>query len=385
MHTTRSLPNTRERVARMLLTAGFTPAERAGSLVGAMAEVEATLDATGAGLSHQAPEVFYNAVIAAGLSGTNGFWRERCVETGRALARELWDGADPADLLPRRFRVSIHRRFAAPTGRRVRLPRPIEDAALGELSIRVDASDGATVRIGEAAIDVSPVRSAEPCELAAEYMFVARGGGSGTEPPPGPEIDWRAEREGVIDACGLSGDALAIAGEGDAETRARRLFDHLMPRVRIGMLDWQAVADPASSEGWMDCRTAAARFVSLCRAGGLPARLVGGYLLWAAPAEHYWAEVWTGAARGWTPFDFLAWDLSGAGADSAWRSVYAGALDYRMKTQIFPRKFTGASGADLSRGWHRVFEPVPRGVRTAYLDPEDGRELMTETVSVSRS
>ena len=77
----------------------------------------------------------------------------------------------------------------------------------------------------------------------------------------------------------------------------------------------------------------------------------------------------SGPKAGWTPFDLAAWHLSLGGRDAAWRGMYAGAIDYRMKTQVFPALFTGPSTVRFPAHWRMVTRAAPGGgVEMAYED-----------------
>jgi transglutaminase-like putative cysteine protease len=76
---------------------------------------------------------------------------------------------------------------------------------------------------------------------------------------------------------------------------------------RQGVTDSQTTARQALAAGSGVCQDHAHLFVASCRAIGIPARYVGGYL-WAGPgggerqASHAWAEAWL-EERGWAGFD----------------------------------------------------------------------------------
>src|SRR5262249_4523535 len=73
----------------------------------------------------------------------------------------------------------------------------------------------------------------------------------------------------------------------------RFFFEHM----KVGYIHHDELdrADPLSSlvrRGWSDCYTSAALLAALCRARGIPARLVDGLLLYpSVPSDHFWLEV----------------------------------------------------------------------------------------------
>jgi hypothetical protein len=151
-----------------------------------------------------------------------------------------------------------------------------------------------------------------------------------------------------------------------------RLWFQLLDTVWCGVIHYDQVDARAPSDwvldhGIGDCQLASALFIALCRAEGIPARLVGGNLLYGrAPTNHFWAEAWSDEA-GWQSFDFLAWDLSEGGRNPQWRQHFAGTIDPRLRTQCFPLSFTGPMSVRFPEAWHMVQEPAGMGVRTTFL------------------
>lgn len=322
------------------------------------------------------------------------------VETGRRLVATLAGAAgtarapDLTALPPRRFEVSFVRTFdladAAPDGPpRLRLPLPVADGELDALAIVTDA----VARRLAGRIEARPAPGDGPqVTLGARFSFVARPGGA-----PAPEDGangaedralWLAEAEGAIRVTPRVRALAARLAGGTADPLAAigAFRDHLLDALACGIVHYDRIgAAPATDwvldHGWYDCRLGAALLAALCRARGIPARLVGGYLLWDAPAEHYWMEAWV-AGRGWLPFDLMAWGLSAGGRDAGWRGVYAGAIDYRMKTQIFPRIVTGAPGAALRGPVFRLTRPIDGGAESRFVSAEDGRLVHADAIRI---
>ena len=141
--------------------------------------------------------------------------------------------------------------------------------------------------------------------------------------------------------------------------------------VRYDQVDSAAPGDWVLDTGWYDCQLGSSLFVSLCRARGIPARLMSGHMLYKlAPGFHYWAEVWK-EDSGWLPFDFLSWDLSEAGRDEVWRDRFAGNIDYRMVTQCLPLAFTGPMSVRFPPAWHLVNAPAAGGMTIRFSDLTD--------------
>src|SRR5581483_1398091 len=163
----------------------------------------------------------------------------------------------------------------------------------------------------------------------------------------------------VSDRVRSVADALAGA-DADAATLVWRFWNFLHDEFTFGIVRYDEL-DPAHPVDWalehryFDCQLGAALFCSLCRARGLPARMVGGYLLrMASPSIHTWLEVWIEGV-GWVPFDLATWKLSDGGRDKEWRDYYFGQLDHRLTTQRPPRLFNGLGDVRLPRAWQMLF------------------------------
>ncbi len=134
-----------------------------------------------------------------------------------------------------------------------------------------------------------------------------------------------AEQEGPIQ---VTGRVRALADHIDDPRaavidRVTAFRDYMIDTMACGVIHAECFSGRGghglgSRQSLVRLRIGSALLAALCRASGIPARLVGGYLLWEAPTEHYWIEAWA-PDRGWMPFDLLAWDLSAGGEDMAWR------------------------------------------------------------------
>lgn len=313
------------------------------------------------------------------------------VETGRHLVTTLADGPTtdrPPELSmlpPRRFAVRFERTFhvseAMPARpRRLRLPLPVVDAQLRSIEVATDA--GARLRPGR--IELRPPDDAVgPLTLSATYSFVSDPAAShGVDDDPAP---WLTGAEGAIRVTPRVRELAERLGRGlDDEAAILAFRDHLLDAFGCGLVHHHRIGTMAATDWvlenrWYDCRLGAALLAALCRARGIPARLVGGYLMWDAPAEHYWTEVWR-PGRGWRPYDLMAWGLSAGGLDPDWRRIYAGAIDYRMKTQLFPTLVTGSPGVPVGGSMFRLATPIPDGMESRFVTAEDGLPLYTDRI-----
>jgi len=110
--------------------------------------------------------------------------------------------------------------------------------------------------------------------------------------------------------------------------------------------------------------------------------LVGGHFLYRlVPLNHYWTEVWI-EGQGWTPFDFLSWELSRGGRDREWMDYFFGKIDFRMTTERQPREFIGAIGLPIPEVWNILQAAKEGGVEISFLDGS-GTPVYADTVRVT--
>ena len=370
-----------------LLLGGFAVAPWAAGAA-ALAEVRAVMAAirppSDTGFD---PAEMINRMVAAGRAGKLDFWRSRYVATGRRLLGGS-GVPDVAVLPPRRFTLEISRRFDL-TGQRarLRLPLPLEGPALEDLSVQLRLPDAvASHRIVQGRLEAVVAEVTGEVTIGARLSFTARPGVPQGPDPAADDPRWLAPNQGPIQLT-RQVRALAgrLAGKLEPAEAVPAFYDHLLDAFTCGVMPYDRLAGPATDWvleiRWYDCRLGAALLVALARARGIPARLVGGYLLWQVPTEHYWAEVHL-PGQGWTPYDLLGWDLSAGGADAEWRGVLAGAVDYRMRTQCLPDIFTGAAGGRAAPAWHRLARATATGTETRFVSVADGRLLYAETVNL---
>lgn len=343
------------------------------------------------------PVEVVNFVKWTGLLGLDEFWLRRDVATGRRLVGTF--AAQPAALddgKPARVSVTLRRTFnlanadpAKPL--RLRLPMPIEDGQLRALSVEHMEAAGLACRISpdRCCIEVrGPVPTATKLTVTARFCFVA---GGDAVLPDEDRSRYLRPAEGLIevtDAVGRRADELTVGAVTD-EVRVSRFWTFMLDDLICGAVHYDQVeAAPAATDwvlatGWFDCTLGAALLVALCRSKGIPARMVSGYLLYpAAPTYHYWAEIWLEGA-GWRAYDLLTWGLSAGGRDPAWRDVFAGRLDPRMKTQSLPLHFTGAPGVPFPPCRHLLMRRTAAGAETSFCEIVTGSLIYRDEVEVS--
>ena len=82
-----------------------------------------------------------------------------------------------------------------------------------------------------------------------------------------------------------------------------------------GATDVHASAVNAFSRGKGVCQDHAHVFIACCRAGGIPARYVSGYVYTGKDGEvasHAWVDAWLGPEQGWIPIDVTHRTLAGS-------------------------------------------------------------------------
>jgi hypothetical protein len=347
------------------------------------------------------PIEVYNFMKRQGLEGKDSFWSERVVETRRRLV-STWEAdcilAAPA-AATRRFCVDFKRTYdlsAIPSGSSLRLRAPLPSVGdhLEDLEIEPLAVTGrdAKIQSGAGRLELRMVSSGEAAvSVGARLRFTAR-----TQEPRGSRAlsdDERAlylsGREGWIAVSErVRNLAASLASAGAPAMDAVRSFweyigsEMISGAVHYDQVDIASPCDWTLDAGWFDCQLGSGLFVALCRARGIPARLVGGYLLYpASPTNHFWSEVWI-EDRGWTPFDFLTWDIGRAGVDPTLANRFYGRLDYRMTCERLPRVFTGSLGVPIPPAWRLVQVPRPGGVEIS-LAGVSGTPVYVDSVSAS--
>jgi hypothetical protein len=335
-------------------------------------------------------------------------WEDRCVAAGR---RRVWepypDGGDlsrapdPETLGPQRYAMTIRRTFNLEERRpgeriRLRLPLPLEDAALGDLSFAFLPPPGADVKTAvapgrlEASLVVSEDRLAS---IGVRASFVASPVIPHAASPLAREEEalYTRPSEGLIkvnervralaaELAGADSDVLAVV---------RRFWGFMLDELAFGVIHYD-VLDPADplgwtlEHGWYDCRTGSALLVALCRARRIPARLVTGYRMCvAAPGFHTWVEAWADG-RGWTPLDLSSWDLSAGGRDAGWRDGYFGRLDHRAVCERPPRLFGGLGTPRLPAAWHMLLNVAEPGGDVTFENVDSGALAYREHIEVER-
>jgi hypothetical protein len=389
-----------QQIVDMLLVAAFVYELEQTQRASLIARISSALDTwIGLGLGYRIsdrgermfdPVEVVNRMKWAGYHGYDDFWINHFVATGRAFLRE-WDSvpkSQPPEFKrrgPARFSLHLTRIFnlsGIDVGQkmRLRLPLPLSQAS-HEIEIEpiIPADLSARITRSEGRLDFQFAVPSDPnVNLAAKISFTTDGyskddltDGSASN---GKDVYLRTG-EGLIRVTPrIQALSQTLAGPGGNQlANATAFFRHIVDEFMCGMVhydqvDTDAPGDWVLDSGWYDCQLGSALFVSLCRAHGIPARIMSGHMLYRlAPGFHYWAEVWIDE-QGWTPFDFLNWDLSLGGRDADWRNCFVGAIDYRMVTQCFPLAFTGPMSVRFPSAWHLINAPCRGGMEINFTE-----------------
>jgi hypothetical protein len=405
------------RIVEMLLVHGWRFDVAAGRRERAEGEARAALErfiALGLSYCESAsgrkfdPVETWNYVKWAHFHRAERIWEDHCVRAARRQVwetvgdNENWDRPPMPDVLaPRRFAVTIRRAFNLSRYRsgervRLRLPLPLEDSSLRDLSVEFLPPSGVEVKtvMSPARLDVIiPVPAEGQACIGVRASFTAYPttpqGALSLDPM---EVDlYTRPSEGLIKVNERIGDLAAqLAGrEVSSLNIVRRFWTFMLDELALGAIHYDAL-DPASpldwvlDHGWYDCKIGSALMAALCRSRRIPARLVTGYMLHVtAPCFHTWLEVWIDG-HGWLPFDLMCWDLSAGGRDEGWRNYYFDHIDHRMVVERPPHLFSGLGTVRLPATWHMLISQTDRGSAVVFEDVDTGTVAYRENIDVER-
>ena len=405
----------REAIIDMLALEGWAVDLAAGRVAVARDGAARALDialAAGAGFAEPAsgvrlfdPVEIQDALDWAGETGFDGFWTTAKAAANDAFADETRAFADLSDQeegAPRaRFLVSLARTFdlrrLAPSApARLRMPLPLQSpyhprprvtpVVPPELAAAVAVSDGRL----EARL---PVPAGREITIAAEIDLTAN------LPAPDPAAGVLAARErelylrpaeGLIEvtdavraaAARLAGDLDPIAAV--AAFSAFLIGEFSFHTMRYEELDGEAPVDWALRERAYDCLVCAALLAALCRARGIPARVVNGhYLSRLAPTNHGWTEIWLDHS-GWAPVDILHRDRYRPDASDSldWPADFSRRRDFRLLTECLPLAFTGPTGVRFPPAWQMLHTAAPGGLDITYSDIADGSLIRRDRIRI---
>ncbi|MBV1916669.1 MAG: transglutaminase-like domain-containing protein [Sphingomonadaceae bacterium] len=351
-----------------------------------------------------------NFLVWAGRKLGDPTLRQKNIPSARRLIREthgLSGGESlpppPAALGTGRYKFTLRRSFnlaGRPVGKRVRLrlPVPLEDEALSDLQIEflpppdvdVESAPGPARLDVIAAVPQSGEITAGICATFSTRRTPCADQPGTLDPA---EVDlYTCLDEGLIKVTDRVSDlALRLAGdERDTWAVMRRFWafflDHLaVDAIHYDRLDPVRPLDTILETGWTDCRLGSALFAALCRARGIPARIVNGYMLYVqAPVIHSWVEVLV-EGTGWRPIDLFSWILTDDHWNEAdWSHYFFGQLDHRIVLERPPLLFGGTGAVRLPPAWHLLNYANGPGFETEFRAIDTGELVYREYVELER-
>lgn len=343
-----------------------------------------------------------NFIKHAHYAWENPVWLKRSVANMRRICQPPGSGdvpdlpADPSQGEPQRIAVTITRRFMpgflrSGSSLRLNMPKPL-NAYPGSLKVDWLRCDGAIQPPSDEGsrhcVKVMPQPGAEVV-IALRQEFIPGASHTPGESDGQPAEPYLRPREGLV---GITPQVAVIAARlglraDDPWWSLQRIWDYLFDEISFGFIQYDRL-DAGDPLAWglehrrFDCRTGGALIVALCRAAGIPARMINGYTLNPiVPTTHSWVEVWMGD-DGWVPFDTYAIDLAGGKRDSPWRAHYFGRIDPRFAAEVLPLHFCGLGSARLPPSWQLSLGITTAGAITSFHAVEGFAPLYSETVSV---
>lgn len=323
-----------------------------------------------------------NALKTAGLTGGGDPLWDAYLETGRRLVTASSPGdasAPPSWRL--RFRRIVSRDVLKRSRDRVRIrvPLPLESHH-GDIAIESVEGSRAVLESRRSAggLDVFLAEGDATVEAAVTMSFCE------TPPRATEDLDRYLRRDdGLATTTAWVRDLADGFGSDPVEGCWRFLFGLRSGHLHHHLLDAEDPLRSAVAGGVLDCYVGAALIVAVCRARGIPARIVGGVALFpTAPCHHYWAEVFRDGA--WLPYDLMSWDLArGRIEDVEWGRRFFGKTSARLVTQRLPDAITGAPGFAPPRRWLILCRVTARGTSSSMYDVDTGRFVCADEVEIA--
>jgi hypothetical protein len=292
------------------------------------------------------------------------------------------------------FKRTFHLQDIKPGSKlRLRAPLPLSGENIKELEVKpfVESAEEVQVAISPGRLEGRLTATGKgDVVLGATLSFTC----SLQQPVPGPAMPcpdaslYLSDREGfIVVSERIRLLAKELAGvDGAALDALRAFWDYIKGKLSNCAIHYDQV-DAVSPTDWIldsrhiDCQLGAVMLAALCRARGIPARVLGGYLLHQlVPTKHYWAEAWI-ETQGWTPFDFLGLGTFREEGDPDWRNFFFGRLEYRMTCERLPREFTGAIGVAIPPEWNFLQVPKAGGSELCLMHL-DGTPIHTDEMHV---
>jgi transglutaminase-like putative cysteine protease len=359
------------------------------------------------------PFEVYNFMVHASASLGDPTYADGPVRTMRRAAAKLRDAARQSGPdYPRcgrsrhevRLRREFHLEFSA-TGApaRLRVPLPFDDQTQRDVTVELVEPDPTTAEFtrGPSRIEIripGPVGGRVAVEILIRFEASCeefRIDPSAIEPwdRSDPDFELYTQRsEGLIqvtDFVAQLAESLARTARGPWEAVVA-FWRFSLNRMAAGRVHHDDLIgdDPLATlvaRGWSDCFTGSSLLASLCRARGIPARIINGFTLYdVIPTNHYWVEAFI-PPYGWIPMDLSNRLLAGSGSERGdWDDYYLGRLDFRMKYQCLPRLIVGPPGLRFPTAWYMINSVREGGMETSYYGLNPGVLLYRDWIRVRR-
>ena len=322
-----------------------------------------------------------NALKTAGLDGGGDPLWDAYLETGRRLVSASWVSDASA---PRSWRLRWRRIVSRDVLKRsrdrarVRIPLPLESHH-GAIAIESIEASSVVLESRRSAGGLDVVLASDEATVDASVtMSFCETSPRTTEDP---NLYLRRD-EGLTKTTAWVRDLANGFGADPVEGCWRFLFGLRSGHLHHHLLDAEDPLRSAVAGGVLDCYLGAALLVAVCRANGIPARIVGGVALFpTAPCHHYWAEVFRDDE--WRPYDLMSWDLArGRIEDAEWSRRFFGKTSARLVTQRLPDAIIGAPGFALPRKWLIGCRVTDRGTSSSMYDADTGGFVCADEVEI---
>jgi hypothetical protein len=335
-------------------------------------------------------------------------WRDRAVLMLRrlmsgAVSRESFDSPpNLVEMKPTGYDITIQRRFNLSDRRvgdvlRLRLPLPIDDPTINNsLSVFLpNNTAGAQTKFEQARLDVRlavPESREVTIGVRIRLTFTPKTDNFVPKIDPNESALYTRHAEGLIkvDQRIVELSQLITGSCVEREDILHRLWDFAFEELTLGSVYYDQI-DPESPLHWTldnriyDCKVGSALLIALCRARGIPARMISGYTINPVlPTTHSWFEVWFDG-QGWLPFDLYSMDLCCGDKFSPWRHHFFGKIDQRLVTERLPRLFSGLGGIKLPSAWQMISARDDEGVLTYFESLATGALIYSEKITVAHA
>ncbi len=340
------------------------------------------------------------------MVGSDRTWLDSLEATNSALVDEFRDRRRSVQAPAgggARFAVSLRRTFdlrrlPAVARARLRMPLPLKCEYHPEVSVTalLPAGPGVDATLTDGRLELRLDRPADPIvTIGADIELMAQLPGArpvGGQLPAAERQVYLRTSDGLIQVTpAIRVLAERLAGSAPPDVAVSAIAAHMSARLRFDFvrydeIDRKAPGDWVIENGYHDCQLCAALLVALCRARGIPARMVAGnYLYRLSPTSHNWVEIWLDD-RGWAPLDILHRERHRpeAGQGVPWWSQFAERGDYRLVSQRLPLSFTGPMSIRFPPVWQMLHAPTLDGVAIRYVDVSDGALVYQDDIAVKR-